>query len=206
VNMVRSRYVDGIVEDGELIIDSLSNYDKNTLKLIMGLTKEQMLKYSGEYIISALSAGILEACNQVGAEGVAIEYSYELDYLRRKNDEWLSRVLDSVKDSSEIIIRNTINKNEAVSNMISLFDSNVFRIRLGARNELQRSYNIGIFKGGMTLGYDKFTTTNIDFDDDGKCSVHTGSNYNIDRAVDLDSIPPGYMTHPLCTCTLKLIK
>ena len=201
-NMIQSRYIDGVADT----VESLSDYNGGTLDLIMGLTMEEMIKYSGTYITHALTSGINDACIQAGVTDVSVEYSHPLDYLYGKNREWLSRVFNTIRDSSVGIIRKAALKVDAIDSMQAVFESNEFRITLGARNEVQRAYNIGIFTGGLAFGYSKFSITNTDYDEEGKCSLHSGVTHDISMTFDLDVIPPGYMTHPLCTCTIELIR
>ena len=205
VSMVRMKYIKGYESDGMPVIETLRDYEKGNLDMIVNLSKAEMLEKSGEFILHAYQQGVQEACNQASIPGITFNVSPDIDYLHRKNNEWLTRCMDVIGSSSEAVMRKVTDKSEAVSSMISVFDSTEYRVRLGCRNELQRAYNIGIFRGGMEMGYTKFSIGNIANDEDGRCQVHSGVEYNIDAGVDLDSVPPGYMTHHLCTCTIKLM-
>jgi hypothetical protein len=133
------------------------------------------------------------------------QYTQAVAYLKDKNNQWMERVLTTIRDTSESIIKKSSTVVDAIDTMSSLFDSNQFRIEFGARNEMQRAYNIGIINAGLAAGVKEFTIANIPNDDDGKCEAHGKVNYLLNQ-IDLDAIPPGYMTHAMCTCTVKLLK
>lgn len=203
VDLVRERYIDGYDEDGVPVIQSLSDFDLGTLDLIMGITKEQMLRHAGPFITYAFALGVHDVSVQAGVPDITNNFGHQIDYLRTKNDEWLNNMINAVKSSSVEIMSSTIHKSDAISNVATVFDTNLFRVKLGTRNELQRAYNIGVYTGGLALGYSTFQVDNVEIDPDGKCKEHADRTYDL-AATSLDSIPPGHMTHPMCTCTLKL--
>lgn len=203
--MLAMKYIDGYDEDGEIVVELLRDYDRGNLNMVMGLTTEEMIRASASYVLAALHAGVSDACTQCGETIVAYSYKDDAEFLAGKSREWIDRTLTVVRDASEELMRSVLDKSESPSFMRSLFESNIYRVRLGARNELQRAYNIGVYRGGMILGRTEFEIVNTPFDEDGKCSVHIGNVYTIGPDVDLNDIPPGYMTHPLCTCRIKLM-
>jgi len=208
--LIRERYVDGIEDsrngNGYRVIDSLRDFDKGRMDMILDLTLDEMLKDSAGYVLPAFMAGVEDACRQLGVQSIAYNYSTDSTYLAEQSRKWLSSAFRDLKSSAEGIVRTTYDKKDAEGAIGSAFDSNYYRIRLGGRNELQRAFNIGTFRGGLFLGATKFSISHFPFDSDGKCRVHEGKAYEIGPDTDLAAIPPGYMTHPLCTCRVKLMR
>ena len=182
--------------------------DMSNTHTMIGAAKDMMVSKSGVYIMRAYSEGVSNACVQSGVSDITFDYSMYRDYLLRKNIEWIEGVLDDIFSTIDRSIYSSVTDddillNDSIGIVSSIFESNEYRVRIGSRNELQRAYNIGIFSGGIALGYSKFGIDSVPYDADGKCTQHMGMEYDIN--IDMDYIPPGYMTHPLCTCVLKLL-
>jgi hypothetical protein len=162
---------------------------------------EVMITASENYITHASILGILDVakdagkpCDYAPSQGIL---SYGIDKCR----VWLNTTTKAVVDYVMVSL-----KEDGSSKIGSIFDLNNFRVRLGARNELQRIYNIGYIAAGKVLGYTKFRLISSDSDIDGICRQHEGKEYKIDGSIPYDAVPPGYMTHPLCTCKIELIE
>jgi hypothetical protein len=152
--------------------------------------------------------GLENGSYQMGMGINTTNYNFDavINYLKEMNSTWLSRLMSNVIHTSTEVAANSINDvvGDVINDVSSIFDSNQYRVTVGTRNELQRAYNIGIISAGMALGAGYFSLDNIPLDHDGECSLHSGKDYKITPNIDLNSIPPGYMTHPMCTCTVKL--
>lgn len=202
VGIIRKRY--GNIQDGSII--DASDCDGSDLAMILGLTVNNMVDKSAAFILNSFSEGVMNAGQQANIVNITMDTTMGRDYLKSKNQEWIGRLSKILMDTSITTIRYNTNINDMVSNIVTVFDSNIFRLKLGCRNEIQRAYNIGTFLAGIAMGYRQFQLDSIPYDDDGICRTHYGTVYTIDSTTSLDDIPPGYMTHPLCTCTIKLYK
>lgn len=200
VGIIRKRY-----NNIQNIIDA-STYDGSDIAMILGLTINNMIDKSAAFILNSFSEGVMNAGRQANIVNITMDTTMGRDYLRAKNQEWIGGLSKILMDTSITTIRSNTNINDMVSNIVTVFDSNIFRLKLGCRNEIQRAYNIGTFLAGIAMGFRQFQLDSIPYDDDGICRTHYGVVYTIDANTSLDDIPPGYMTHHLCTCTIKLFK
>lgn len=206
IAIINKKYIDGYTVEDALVVDSLEIYDGSDMDMVIGLATTHILDKSIVFISNAFSMGVMNAGRQANVMNITMDTSLGRDYLMGKNVEWLTHIFNTISKSSVDIIKNSKETRDAISSIVTIFDSNLYRIRLGCRNEIQRSYNIGTFLGGIALGYTKFQLTNTPYDEDGICQLHNGITYEVDGDTSLDDIPPGYMTHPLCTCGIKLYK
>jgi hypothetical protein len=175
---------------------------------LIDISHKNMLNCSRLFIMNSFVRGLENGSYQMGMGINTTNYNFDavINYLKEMNSTWLSRLMSNVIHTSTEVAANSINDvvGDVINDVSSIFDSNQYRVTVGTRNELQRAYNIGIISAGMALGAGYFSLDNIPLDHDGECSLHSGKDYKITPNIDLNSIPPGYMTHPMCTCTVKL--
>lgn len=187
---------------GVLEAESISGTQINKKDIIADMREEYLDHMIGEceiYIKHAIISGVNDLYEQVGATHNHIPGDDAIQYAMRKCREWLDTTTDYVTEAAISAYQ------DGGSNRVSaLFDINNYRIKHGSRNELTRMYNIGFIAAGRSLDYTKFLLESHDSDEDGICKQHEGKAYSIDNSTPWDAIPPGYMTHPLCTCRIRV--
>lgn len=176
------------------IIDTYSMYGNEYTKYIDSRKNQyvgNILSICEMYIYNSILVGVTDLFEQVGRKVDHVPSQDIMNYGINLCRKWIAGSIDSILSR----IGDGVNIN-------TIFDVNLYRFKLGSRNIVQKMYNIGFISGGKVLGYEKFSLISGESDD--ICKLHNGKVYNIDSNVSYDDIPPGYMTHPLCTCKITV--
>jgi hypothetical protein len=150
------------------------------------------------YLKHAIITGINDVYEQQNKLANYSPSTEIMQYAVDKTKTWISSTISYISSKAIDAYRDG-----GISRVSAVFDINKYRVQYGTRNELTRLYNIGFIAGGKALGFSKFMLESSESDVDGLCKLHSGKVYNIDSNMPWDAIPPGYMTHPLCTCKIK---
>lgn len=192
---------DNTNSNGVTINESIT---KGIVNVFSDITYDSMMNKAQVFIIDSYNKGVSEGFRQLNHTVGTYDFTNIYDYLKRKNEYWVKRVINAVAITSNNIILSSSKVNDAISDVSNVFESNEYRISMGTRNELQRAYNIGVISAGLIMKAKSFTLINTPYDEDGACSEHANIEYILNSDIDLNAIPPGYMTHMMCTCIVKL--